>query len=128
VARERLCFTPKLPHDRYLALYRHVDLFLDTWPYGAHTTASDALYAGCPVLTIAGRTFAARVGVSLLTTLGLPELIARDPEDYLVRACGLIEQPAVLAEIRDACSRPADSRPCSTWRATRAISPARCRP
>ena len=100
VARERLVFTPKLPHDRYLALYRHVDLFLDTWPYGAHTTASDALYAGCPVLTVAGRTFAARVGVSLLTTLGLPELIARDPEEYLVRACGLIEQPAVLSELK----------------------------
>jgi predicted O-linked N-acetylglucosamine transferase (SPINDLY family) len=77
-----------------------VDLFLDTWPYGAHTTASDALYAGAPVLTVAGRTFAARVAVSLLGTLGLPELIARDPEEYLVRACGLIEQPVVLGEIR----------------------------
>ena len=100
IAPARLCFMTKLPHAQYLARYRHVDLFLDTWPYGAHTTASDALYAGCPVLTIAGRTFASRVGVSLLGTLGLPELIARDAEDYLVRACGLIEQPAVLDALR----------------------------
>jgi predicted O-linked N-acetylglucosamine transferase (SPINDLY family) len=82
----RVIFQQKLPHDQYLALYRHADLFLDTWPYGAHTTASDALWAGCPVLTWPGTTFASRVAGSLLATLDMPELIARDLNDYLAKA------------------------------------------
>jgi predicted O-linked N-acetylglucosamine transferase (SPINDLY family) len=85
----RLVFQPKLPHDEYLALYRHADLFLDTWPYGAHTTASDALWAGCPVLTLPGRTFASRVAASLLTTLGLEDQIATGTDDYVARARAL---------------------------------------
>ncbi|HET9483280.1 MAG TPA: UDP-N-acetylglucosamine-peptide N-acetylglucosaminyltransferase, partial [Xanthomonadales bacterium] len=82
----RLVFMPKLPHLEYLARYAHVDLFLDTWPYDAHTTASDALYAGCPVLTLPGETFASRVAGSLVTTLGVPELIAGAAGDYVAKA------------------------------------------
>jgi predicted O-linked N-acetylglucosamine transferase (SPINDLY family) len=61
----RLVFARHRPNPEYLALYRHADLFLDTWPYNAHTTASDALWAGCPVLTLRGETFAGRVAESL---------------------------------------------------------------
>ncbi|HET9485107.1 MAG TPA: hypothetical protein VFO79_14195 [Xanthomonadales bacterium] len=86
---ERLHFMAKRPHAEYLARYGLVDLFLDTWPYNAHTTASDALWAGCPVLTLPGSTFASRVAASLLHTLGLDELVARDADDYVARATRL---------------------------------------
>lgn len=97
----RLVFQRKLAHDAYLALYRHVDLFLDTWPYGAHTTASDALWAGAPLLTLPGDTFAARVGLSLLRTLDLPELVADDVADYIARAATLARDPAAAARVRE---------------------------
>lgn len=100
IAPARLVFQPKLPHDAYLALYRHVDLFLDTWPYGAHTTASDALWAGAPLLTLPGETFASRVGLSLLHTLGLQALVASDVEDYVARAVRMATQPGLLASLR----------------------------
>lgn len=74
----RLVFMPKLPHEQYLARYRHADLFLDTSPYNAHTTASDAIWAGCPVLTVPGATFAARVAASINHHLGMPQLNASD--------------------------------------------------
>jgi predicted O-linked N-acetylglucosamine transferase (SPINDLY family) len=96
----RLVFQPKLAHDAYLALYRHVDLFLDTWPYGAHTTASDALWAGAPLLTLPGDTFASRVGLSLLATLDLPDLIARDVDDYVARALRIATTPGEAARLR----------------------------
>src|SRR5438477_7127571 len=72
----RVVFAWSRPNAEYLGLYRHADLFLDTWPYNAHTTASDALWAGYPSLTLRGETFAGRVAASLLTAIGLPELIA----------------------------------------------------
>jgi predicted O-linked N-acetylglucosamine transferase (SPINDLY family) len=96
----RLRFQPKLPHLQYLTRYRHVDLFLDTWPYGAHTTASDALWAGCPVLTWSGRTYASRVAGSLLDTLRLNELIAESADDYVERAIALGRDPARLGSLR----------------------------
>ncbi|MBA3505439.1 MAG: glycosyltransferase, partial [Betaproteobacteria bacterium] len=86
---ERVIFAVHRPHADYLGLYRHADLFLDTFPYNAHTTASDALWAGCPVLTILGTTFAGRVAASLLTAVGLPELIAPDAASYVQRAIAL---------------------------------------
>lgn len=79
----RLVFMSKLPHEDYLARYRHADLFLDTTPYNAHTTASDAIWAGCPVLTVAGDTFAARVAASLNHHLGMPELNAADDAAFV---------------------------------------------
>lgn len=85
----RLVFLPKQPHDTYLACYRHADLFLDTTPYNAHTTASDALWAGCPVLTLPGRTFAARVAGSLNHHLGLADMNAHSDDDFVARAIAL---------------------------------------
>jgi len=89
IAGERLIFMPKLPHAEYLSRYQHVDLFLDTLPYNAHTTASDALWAGCPVLTCAGETFAGRVAFSLLKHAGLPELVTEDEAAFVAMAVSL---------------------------------------
>jgi predicted O-linked N-acetylglucosamine transferase (SPINDLY family) len=85
----RLVFMPKQPHPDYLARLQLADLFLDTNPYNAHTTASDALWAGCPVLTRPGMTFASRVAASLLDTLGLHELVVRDEAAFVEQATAL---------------------------------------
>ncbi|WP_158543424.1 tetratricopeptide repeat protein [Dyella solisilvae] len=82
----RLVFTPKLPHSQYLGLYRHADLFLDTEGYNAHTTASDALWGGCPVLTRPGNTFASRVAGSLNHHLGMPELNVGSDDEFVAFA------------------------------------------
>lgn len=82
----RLIFMDKVPHRAYLARYRHVDLFLDTEDYNAHTTASDALWAGCPVLTRPGETFASRVAGSLNHHLGMPEMNAADDAAFVMKA------------------------------------------
>jgi predicted O-linked N-acetylglucosamine transferase (SPINDLY family) len=86
---ERLIFARTRPNPEYLGLYRHADVFLDTWPYNAHTTASDALWCGCPLVTWRGETFASRVAAGLLHAVGLPELIARDAGDYVALAVAL---------------------------------------
>ncbi|MEC3909142.1 tetratricopeptide repeat protein [Sphingobium sp. CR2-8] len=96
----RLVFAEKLPHTDHLARHYHADLFLDSFAVNAHTTASDALWAGLPVLTVAGRQFAARVGASLLTAIGLPELIALDKADYERIAIALAHDQAKLATIK----------------------------
>jgi protein O-GlcNAc transferase len=83
VAAERLIFAQfAATRADYLARYRVVDLTLDTFPYGSHTTAADALWAGCPLVAIAGETFASRVSGSILRAAGLPELIAGSLEEY----------------------------------------------
>ena len=96
----RLVFASRRPHPDYVGLFARADLFLDTWPYNAHTTASDALWAGCPVLTWLGHTFAGRVAASLLTAVGLPELIARDVNAYVAQAIELATDAATLARHR----------------------------
>ena len=100
VAPERLVFLPKLPHADYLACYAHADLFLDTLPYNAHTTASDALWAGCPVLTWRGGTFAGRVAASLLQHVGLPELVVDDEESFIATAVQLGSNRLARAALR----------------------------
>ena len=98
---DRLIFAPRLPSPEHLARHRLADLFLDTLPYNAHTTASDALWAGLPVLTCAGDTFAGRVAGSLLHAVGLPELVTTSLDEYegLARklSCG---DPDVLRGLR----------------------------
>ncbi len=89
VAGERLIFAKKVPNPRHLARYPLADLFLDTAPYGAHTTASDALWMGVPVLTLAGRSFASRVCASLVRAAGAPELITATPDAFISRAVAL---------------------------------------
>lgn len=96
----RLVFASPVPLDQHLARHRLADLFLDTFHYNAHTTASDALWAGLPLVTRAGRGFAARVAASLLHAVGLDQLITSTDEDYHALARDLAIDPARLAEIR----------------------------
>ena len=96
----RLVFAPILPHGQHLARHRLADLFLDTLPCNAHTTASDALWAGLPVLTCAGETFAGRVAGSIVGAAGLSELVTTSPRDYEALALALAHEPARLADIR----------------------------
>lgn len=95
----------------HLARYRLADLFLDTWPYNAHTTACDALWAGVPVLTCAGKGFASRVAASLLHATGLPELITSTPEAYEALALDLARNPARLLAVRDSLARQRPKAP-----------------
>jgi protein O-GlcNAc transferase len=101
VSPQRLIFAPKISdNSEHLARQRHADLFLDTLPYNAHTTASDALWAGLPVLTCLGETFAGRVAASLLKAVGLPELITTSLDEYEALALKLAREPAVLQSIK----------------------------
>jgi protein O-GlcNAc transferase len=96
----RLVFASRMPKEENLARYRACDLFLDTFPYNAGTTASDALWAGVPVLTRVGQSFASRVAASLLNAIGLPELITTSQAEYEALAIELALNPQKLAEIK----------------------------
>ena len=96
----RLVFAPKLPHSEHLARHRHADLFIDTFNYNAHTTASDALWAGLPVVTKQGKQFAARVAASLLKAVGLPELITETERQYEQLILELAENHEQLRSIK----------------------------
>jgi predicted O-linked N-acetylglucosamine transferase (SPINDLY family) len=101
VAGSRLVFARRLAGKaEHLARHRLADLFLDTMLYNGHTTVCDALWAGLPVLTCPGGTFASRVAASLLTAVGLPELIASDPQRYEELAIHLAGHPEALGELR----------------------------
>lgn len=100
VAPERLVFAARVLKDGHLERHRLADLCLDTLIYGAHTTASDALWAGVPVLTCCGEAFASRVGASLLTAIGLPEMIVNSLAEYEDLAVELATRPQRLTEIR----------------------------
>jgi predicted O-linked N-acetylglucosamine transferase (SPINDLY family) len=102
---DRLVFAPRAPLAEHLARHRNADLFLDTLPCNAHTTASDALWAGLPVLTCVGTTFAGRVAGSLLAAIGLPELIAPSLVDYERTALALARDPHKLAGMRERLAR-----------------------
>jgi protein O-GlcNAc transferase len=100
VSGDRLVFAPYAPSQDHMARHRLADLFLDTLPYNAHTTASDALWAGLPIVTCAGTTFPGRVGASLLHAAGLPELITDSLEAYEALAYDLATQPGRLSELK----------------------------
>ncbi|HWU25440.1 MAG TPA: hypothetical protein VN154_03475, partial [Rhizomicrobium sp.] len=100
ISAERLVFAPRTPLSDHLARHRLADIFLDTLPYNAHTTASDALWAGLPVLTQMGHSFAGRVAASLLQAVGLPELITRSGEAYEAAAIALAHDPRELAALK----------------------------
>jgi predicted O-linked N-acetylglucosamine transferase (SPINDLY family) len=105
VAPQRVVFAPRVKMEEHLARQRLADLFLDTLPYNAHVTASDALWTGLPVLTRLGQTFAGRVAASLLTAAGLPELITHSWEDYEALALALARDPMRLADIKARLAR-----------------------
>jgi protein O-GlcNAc transferase len=102
---DRLAFAPIRPIGEHLARQRHADLFLDTLPCNAHTTASDALWSGLPVLTCAGSTFAGRVAASAVAAAGVAELIAPSLDAYEQTALDLARTPARLREVRDRLER-----------------------
>ena len=100
VAGTRLVFAPRANLDYHLARHRLADVFLDTLPCGAHTTASDALWAGLPVVTCLGTTFAGRVAASLLHAVNMPELITETLADYESLALALAREPERLAALK----------------------------
>ena len=111
VDANRLIFAPRMPLADHLARHRLADLFIDTLPYNAHTTASDALWAGLPVLTCMGISFAARVAGSLLRTVGLPELITDTQAAFEARAIELAQNPSALKAIRSKLLDQRDTSP-----------------
>lgn len=100
IAPDRLIFAPRMPLGDHLARHRLADLFIDTLPYNAHTTASDALWAGLPVLTCMGKSFAARVAGSLLLTMGLPELVTHMQADFESKAIEYAKNTEALQKIK----------------------------
>jgi len=100
IARDRLVFAEKMANPAHLARYTLADLFLDTTPYGAHTTASDALWMGIPVLTLGGRSFASRVCGSLVRSAGIPDLICSSADEFVDRAIAFGRDPSLLAPYR----------------------------
>jgi predicted O-linked N-acetylglucosamine transferase (SPINDLY family) len=100
VSSDRFVFAPKMANPEHLARYRLADVFLDTTPYGAHTTASDALWMGIPVLTVPGLCFASRVCGSLVSAAGLPDLVCTSMSDYVERAVALASNPGHLAVLK----------------------------
>jgi protein O-GlcNAc transferase len=96
----RILYAASLPLEQHLARLRQADLFLDNLPYNAHTTASDALWAGLPLLTCRGTSFPGRVAASLLNAVGLPELVTENLEDYERLALGLATDHSRLAALK----------------------------
>jgi predicted O-linked N-acetylglucosamine transferase (SPINDLY family) len=109
IAPERIVFAGKVANPFHLARYVLADLFLDTTPYGAHTTASDALWMGIPVLTFSGRSFASRVSGSLVRAAGAPELVCATAEEFINRAVTFGNDPALLKPIREKLRAGRDS-------------------
>lgn len=101
IAPERIFFAPKAGNAQHLARIAVADLFLDTFPYGAHSTAADSLTVGLPVLTFPGKSFAARFCSSVVAATGVPELICDGPEDYVAKAIAFARAPATLKVLRD---------------------------
>jgi predicted O-linked N-acetylglucosamine transferase (SPINDLY family) len=111
VAAQRLVFAPRRPYAAHLARLRVADLCLDALPFNGGTTTSDALWAGVPVLTCAGRAFAARMGASLLQAVGLPELVTHSLDDYEALALQLATEPGLLATLRARLARNRETAP-----------------
>src|SRR5262249_56753103 len=107
----RLIFAPRMKLEDHLARCRLADLFLDTLPYNAHTTASDALWVGLPVLTCMGKAFAGRVAASLLRAIGLPEMVTSNMADYEALALMLARDPARLGQIKVKLARNRETDP-----------------
>jgi len=101
VTSDRLVFAKKVSHKKYLSQFYHADLFLDTFPYSAGATASNALWAGLPIVTKSGQSYTARMAGSMLNAIGLPELITQNEKDYEALILELATNPTKLAEIKE---------------------------
>ncbi len=101
VAPDRLHFVRWASNTDHLARYHLADVILDTWPYGAHTTASDALWMGVPVVTLSGRSFASRVCGSLAKAAGIGDLVCETPRDYMITAINLGQSPAMVSHYKE---------------------------
>ena len=125
IAAERLVFAPKVALADHLARHRLADLFLDTQPWNAHTTASDALWTGLPVLTCVGTTFAGRVAASLNRAAGVDALVTQSLDEYEALALRFARDPVLLADVRKGLARNRDTCPLfDTDRSRRAIEAA----
>ena len=111
IGAERIVFTPRMSYADHLARYRVADLALDTFPYTSHTTASDSLWSGCPLIALCGETFAARVSASILTNCNLSELVTSSLDEYESLALKLAEDRGYLEEIRGRLAMARDSAP-----------------
>jgi predicted O-linked N-acetylglucosamine transferase (SPINDLY family) len=111
IAADRVAFVAKIPRSEYLKRYHELDLCLDPFPYNGHTSTFDALWMGVPVVTLAGRTGVGRAGVSLLSNVGLPELIAETPEQYVQIAVQLATDLKRLAAMRSGLRRRMETSP-----------------
>lgn len=111
VSADRLVFAPRVAPAAHLERHALADLFLDTLPYNAHTTTSDALWAGLPVLTCMGASFQGRVAASLLHAIGLPELITHSLDEYFGCAAALASSPPRLQELRTRLAHNRTRRP-----------------
>ncbi len=111
VAPGRLIFASRVSMEDHLARHRQADLFLDTLPYNAHVTASDALWAGLPVLTCESDSFAARVAGSLLNAIGLPEMVTATPDDYERLALKLATDSKLLADVKTRLAQNRSTHP-----------------
>lgn len=109
VIPERLIFASKTPNPHHLARIALADLFLDTFPYGAHSTAADAITMGLPVLTMPGKSFASRFCASIVASAGIPEMICATPDEYAQRAVAFARDRKSLSEIRDSLARQRDT-------------------
>ena len=101
VNKSRLTFAKKLPLDKHLARHKMGDIFLDTFNYNAHTTASDALWTGMPLITFAGKSFSSRVSASLLKSIGLDELICSSKKEYYEKALELGRDPRKVSYLKE---------------------------
>jgi protein O-GlcNAc transferase len=120
IAPTRLVFAGRVPLEQHLARHRLADLFLDTLPYNAHTTASDALWGGLPVLTCRGRSFPGRVAASLLQSAGLPDLVCTNLADYEALALKLATDPPMLRQLRQRLAQNRERAPLFDTDRTRA--------
>src|SRR5262249_36783428 len=98
---ERLIFAPRVKSEEHLARLKAAGLFLDSWPCNAHTTASDALWVGLPLLTFPGNTFTSRVAASLVKAVGMPEFIMSSQAEYEATAIALAKDPARLQTLKE---------------------------
>ena len=111
IDHRRLIFAEKIPLDKHLARHSLGDIFLDTFNYNAHTTASDALWAGMPLITVAGKSFSSRVSASLLNSMGLNELICSSEKQYYEKALDLGKNPGKLSLLKQKLSKNKNSYP-----------------